>query len=99
MESGEVDEAEELSPADALASTKAAREAVARRVAVPWAWHAFPAVGMGVWTVLIFEPLYWWAYFLLAPWPLALIFMNRERWRRVGVEAGGPTGRTSDPLR
>ena len=99
MESDEVDEVENRSPAEALASTKAARETLARRVAIPWTWHAFLAVGMGVYAVLIFEPLCWWAYFLLAPWPFALVFMKRARWRRVGVEAGGPTGRTSDPMR
>ncbi len=92
----EVDEAEELSPAEALASTKAARETLARRVAIPWIWHAFLAVGMCGWPVLIFEPR---AYPFIGAWPGTLIAIMAARSRRVGVEAAGATSRTSDPLR
>jgi len=98
MESDDVDEAEELSPAEALASTRAARERIARRVAIPWTWHVFLSLGMGVYVVLIGEPLYWWAYFFIGAWPLVLVSMMSVRSRRVGVEAAGATTRTSDPL-
>jgi hypothetical protein len=90
---------EDLNPAEALATAAAAREALVRRVAVPWTWHAFLALGMGVYLVILAEPHYWWAYVVLAPWPLALVFMKRLRARAVGVEAEGATSRTSDPLR
>ena len=92
-------EREELSPTEALASTKAAREALARRADIPWFWHAFLAAGTGVYLVLVAEPLSWWALVALVPWPIALVVMKRSRERRVGVEAGRATGRTADPLR
>jgi len=98
MESDELAEDEGLSPAAALANTKAARAALARRVDIPWAWHAFLSLGMGVYVVLIGEPLYWWAYFFIGVWPATLFAIRGVRSRRVGVEAAGATTRTSDPL-
>ena len=95
----EVDEAEELSPGEALASTKAARETLARRVSVPWTWDAFMSAGLGAYLCLLAEPRPWWTYFLIAPWPFALILMKRARQRRVGVAADGATSRTRDSVR
>ncbi len=97
MESEERAEREDLSPADALASTRAARETLARRVAIPWAWDAFMAMGLGLvlWLAADFPTT---APFVLFPFPVAAMWMKRARQRRVGVVSDGSTSRTLDPL-
>jgi hypothetical protein len=98
MESGDLDEVEGLSAADALARAKAAREAIARRVNVRWAWDAFMAVGTGLFLFLIVEfPNT--LTFLVLSWPIAGWWLKGARQRRVGVVSDGSTSRTSDPLR
>lgn len=98
MESDEVAEVEDLTPAEALASAKAAREHLARRVAVPWAWDAFMATGLGVvlWLSADFPAM---ASLVVFPWIIAEMWMKRARQRRVGVVSDGSTSRTWDPLR
>jgi hypothetical protein len=93
----EVDEAEELSPAEALASTKAARETLARRVGVPWTWDAFMAtsVGLVMWLYADFPTT---VPFVVVPCTLAGLWIKRARQRRVGVVSDGRTSRTLDPL-
>ena len=98
MESDEIDEVEELDPAEALARAKAARERVARRVAVPWTWDAYMATSLGVvlWLLVDFPKM---APLIVFPWIIAKMWMTRTRQRRIGVVADGMTNRTSDPLR
>lgn len=98
MESDEVAEVEDLSPAEALASAKAARETLARRVAVPWTWDAFIATNLGVmlWLLAAFPTT---APLFILPWVMVEMWMERARQRRVGVVSDGSTSRTSDPLR
>jgi hypothetical protein len=92
----EVDEAEELSPAEALANTKAAREALVRRVKVPWAWDASMAVGGGAFVGLVIR----WPQLgsLGAAFYLTFWWLSSVRQRRVGVVSEGKTRRTFDPL-
>lgn len=94
MESDESSEVDELSPAEALASTEAAREALVRRVDVPWAWDAFTAVGTGLFMWLMVEPPYPWLFLVLAPWPIASVWMRQARQNRVGVALDGVKRRT-----
>jgi len=91
----EVDEAEELSPAEALASTKVAQEALVRRVAVPWAWDAFSAAGTGIFMWLLMEPPYPWFMLALAPWPIANVLIRQARQNRLGVAFDGLKRRTA----
>jgi len=90
---------EELSPAEALASTQVAREVLARRVGVPWTWHAFIAAGLAAYIVLVAVPLPWWAFWVLAPWLPVFVVFYWDRTLRVGVKAGRAAARRSDPLR
>ena len=93
----EVYEAEELSPAEALASTKVARETLARRVSVPWTWDAFMATSIGV--VLWLSPDFpTTAPFVVVPCTFAVLWMKRARQWRIGVVSDGRTSRTRDPL-
>ncbi len=94
MESEEQAEREDLSPADALASTSAAREALVRRVAVPWAWDAFSAAGTGLFVLLVTDPPYPWLILLVAPWPIASVWIRQARQNRLGVELDGVKRRT-----
>jgi hypothetical protein len=93
----EVDEAEELSPAEALASTKVAREALARRVAVPWTWDAFMATSIGVvlWLSPDFPTI---APFVVVPCAFVMLWIKRARQWHIGVVSDGRTSRTLDPL-
>lgn len=97
MESEERRGSEELSAAEALASTKTGREAIVRRVATPWAWDAAMAVGVCLFACLIVafpNP----GVFLAIPGALAAMWVERARQRRVGVVADGSTKRTFDPV-
>jgi len=97
MESEERAEREDLSPADALASTRIAREALARRVAVSWTSDAFRAtsVGVALWFLADFPTT---APFVVVPCTFAGLWMKRARQRRIGVVSDGRTSRTLDPL-
>lgn len=87
-------ELEDLSPAEALASTNAAREALARRVNVPWAWDAFSAAGTGLFVLLVTDPPYPWLILVVAPWPIASVWMRQARQNRLGVALDGVKRRT-----
>jgi hypothetical protein len=95
-ESDERAEREDLSPAEALASTKVARETLARRVKVPWAWDASMAVGGGAFVGLVIR----WPQLgsLGAAFYLTFWWLSSVRQRRVGVVSEGKTRRTFDPL-
>jgi membrane protein implicated in regulation of membrane protease activity len=96
-ESDEVDDGEFLSPAEALASTKVARETLARRVSVPWTWDAFIAVTAGVILILVVHFPIEAGYIALVS-GLAGLWAKRARQRRIGVVSDGRTSRTLDPL-
>lgn len=92
MESDGVDEVEVLTPAEALASTKAARERLVRRVAVPWTWHAVMAVGIFAFEYLIVRhPGLGTAGGLV--FILAAIVVTRAHERRIGVMSDIARGR------
>ncbi|NYI42576.1 hypothetical protein [Demequina lutea] len=96
MESDVDGESEELTPAESLASAKAARERLARRVKVPWVWDAFQAVGAGAVVGLVM-----WSPslgFLGAAFYFTFRWLSSARQRRVGVVSEGTTRRTFDPL-
>jgi hypothetical protein len=95
MESEERAEREDLSPAEALASTKVAREALARRVAVPWPVDALLAVGNGLFLWMVMEPPFPWMLFVIALWPLGSLWVRRAVQRRAGVESEGLKRRVS----
>ncbi|NYI42575.1 hypothetical protein [Demequina lutea] len=96
-ESDDLAEREDLSPAEALASTKVARETLARRVSVPWTWDAFMATSIGV--VLWLSPDFpTTAPFVVVPCAFAVLWMKRARQWRIGVVSDGRTSRTHDPL-
>jgi hypothetical protein len=97
MESEERAEREDLSPAEALASTRVARETLARRVSVPWTWDAFMAVISGVILILVGQFQIEAGYIGLAA-GLAGLWAKRARQWRAGVISDGRTSRTLDPL-
>lgn len=99
MESDSSSEREDLSPAEALASTQAGREAIVRRITTPWSWDAAVAVGAGAFGCLIVAFPYPAGVFLAIPGALAAMWVERTRQRRVGVVADGSTSRTFDPVR
>jgi hypothetical protein len=95
MESEERAEREDLSPAEALASTSAARDILVRRVGVPWEWDAFSAAGTGLFMWLVMEPPYPWFILALAPWPIANVLIRQARQNRLGVAFDGLKRRTA----
>jgi|GEM_PF-1596163 len=88
-ESEERAEREDLSPAEALEGTQAAREALVRRVNVPWTWDAFAAAGTGLLLWLFLQPPFTW--FVLVPfaWLIVLFWMGQARLNRRGVDFDG----------
>ncbi|WP_291378466.1 hypothetical protein [Demequina sp.] len=94
----ENDETSELSPADALASTRAGREAIARRIRVPWQWDAGEAVSIGIFMALIAYTSPPWTTMVISGWAIVFLGMVEARRRRTGIVAGGNTRRTFDPL-
>jgi membrane protein implicated in regulation of membrane protease activity len=97
MESEDRAKRDDLSPAEALASTRVARETLARRVSVPWTWDAFMATSLGVvlWLLADYPTT---APFVVVPCGFAVMWIKRARQRRVGVVSDGRTSRTLDPL-
>ncbi len=94
----ESNENEELSAADALASTAAGREAVARRMTVSWVWDACASASLGIYMALVSYVSGAWTAVVVALWVVAFTAINRERERRSGVVAAGRTRRTFDPV-
>ena len=99
MESEEVGGLKELSPAEALASARAGRDALARRVAVPWWWDAFSAASTGLFMWAVMNPPRPWLPLLLAPWPIASVWMRQARQNRSGVALDGLKRRVSSRMR
>lgn len=88
----------ELSPADALATTRSGREAIARRISVPWQWDAGAAASIGIFMALIAYVSPPWTTIVIAGWTVVYLGMVNTRRRRSGIVAGGNTRRTFDPL-
>ena len=85
----EVDEAEDLSPAEALAGTQAAREALVRRVNVPWTWDAFAAAATGLLMWLFLQPPFTWLVLVPFAWLFFYFWMRQARLNRRGVAFDG----------
>ncbi len=88
-ESEERAEREDLSPAEALAGTQAAREALVRRVKVPWAWDAFAAAATGLLTWLFLQPPFTWLVLVPFAWLIVISWMSQARLNRRGVAFDG----------
>jgi len=86
---------EDLRPAEALASTKAAREALVRRVNLPWMWHAVMAVGIfAVECFIVRNPV---LGAVGGPaFIVAAVLVTRARERRIGVMSDITRGRDLD---
>jgi len=89
MESDGADEVDELSPGEALAGTQAARQALVRRVNVPWAWDAFAAVATGLLMWLFLQPPFTWLVLVPFAWLIAFFWMRQARLNRRGVDFDG----------
>lgn len=93
----ENDESPELSPTDALASTHAGREAIARRMSLPWQWDAGEALSIGIFMALIAYARPPWTTIVISGWVIVFVFMVEARRRRTGIVTEGKKRHTFDP--
>lgn len=94
----ENDEKPELTPADALASTRAGREAIARRISLPWQWDAAEAASLGLFMAAVAYARPPWTTIAIAGWFIAFLCLAEARRRRTGIASAGKTRHRFDPV-
>ncbi len=90
------DDDKDLSAADALASAASGREAIVRRLSIPWPWDASTALLLGVYMALVAYLSAPWTGVVIALWVVVQTAVNRERVRRTGVVSPGKGRRGFD---